>query len=227
MYQMKLSRSAQHEPVRGYWCRVCETCYKSREGYNDHAGFERDLMSDFATARRKAVDKTYLEVSRLEKRLTKLTQILADPSIHQEQGVYSYLKSFSGAPTRKRLAEQSVVDWEEDGQVSKCPFCQQEFVNYSFRRHHCRLCGRVVCADLATACSSKIGLNVETCERNVSRPTMHGANAIQRQILLQKKATRYPSTYECVVSASIPSSARVILLENWHTSLQTRGRIRI
>lgn len=38
MYQMKLSRSAQHEPVRGMWCRVCETCYKSREGYNDHNG---------------------------------------------------------------------------------------------------------------------------------------------------------------------------------------------
>lgn len=38
MYQMKLSRSAHHEPVRGLWCRVCETCYKSREGYNDHNG---------------------------------------------------------------------------------------------------------------------------------------------------------------------------------------------
>lgn len=38
MYQMKLSRSAQHEPVRGLWCRVCETCYKSRDGYNDHTG---------------------------------------------------------------------------------------------------------------------------------------------------------------------------------------------
>ena len=38
MYQMKLSRSAQHEPVRGLWCRVCETCYKSRDGYNDRHG---------------------------------------------------------------------------------------------------------------------------------------------------------------------------------------------
>ena len=38
MYQMKLSRSAQHEPVRGLWCRVCETCYKSRGGYNDRSG---------------------------------------------------------------------------------------------------------------------------------------------------------------------------------------------
>ena len=38
MYQMKLSRSARHEPVRGIWCRVCETCYKSREDYNNHRG---------------------------------------------------------------------------------------------------------------------------------------------------------------------------------------------
>ena len=38
MYQIKLSRSAQHEPIRGVWCRVCETCYKSRESYNDHNG---------------------------------------------------------------------------------------------------------------------------------------------------------------------------------------------
>jgi rabenosyn-5 len=42
MYQMKLSRSAQHEPVRGLWYRVCETCYKSREGYNDHNGIHSE-----------------------------------------------------------------------------------------------------------------------------------------------------------------------------------------
>lgn len=45
MYQIKLSRSAQHEPVRGLWCRVCETCYKSREGYNDHNGEKTQLFS--------------------------------------------------------------------------------------------------------------------------------------------------------------------------------------
>ena len=45
MYQMKLSRAAQHEPVRGYWCRSCETCYKSREGYNDHNGWSSGAPS--------------------------------------------------------------------------------------------------------------------------------------------------------------------------------------
>lgn len=45
MYQMKLSRSAQHEPVRGIWARVCETCYKSREGYNDHNGLHALVLA--------------------------------------------------------------------------------------------------------------------------------------------------------------------------------------
>lgn len=49
MYQMKLSRSAQHEPVRGLWCRVCETCYKSREGYSDRHG--EDHEANFGTTR--------------------------------------------------------------------------------------------------------------------------------------------------------------------------------
>jgi len=174
MYQMKLSRSAKHEPVRGYWCRVCETCYKSRDGYNDHDGYERDLMADFVNTRRKAVDTAYLEVSRMEKRLTKLTQLLAEASVQQERGVVSYLRSFSRAPTQQRIAEQSVVEWEEDSKVALCPFCQQEFTNYSFRRHHCRLCGRVVCADLDTGCSSKIALNVDACKHQfLPRPRHH------------------------------------------------------
>lgn len=159
MYQMKLSRSAQHEPVRGLWCRVCETCFKSREGYNDHNGHIQDHTNAFLTMRSKIVDKQYLEISRLEKRLTKLTQLLANPS-EDAQANTGGLLSLAGQKNHRKILEQSVVTWEEDAKVSKCPFCQQEFGSWSFRRHHCRLCGRVVCADPRTACSSEIGLNV-------------------------------------------------------------------
>jgi len=159
MYQMKLSRSAIHEPVRGLWCRVCETCFKSREGYNDHNGFQRDHTNDFLAMRRKTVDKTYLEISRLEKRLTKLTQLLADPP-EEIPGSSGTLLSLAGQKNQRKTLEQSVVTWEEDASVLKCPFCQQEFGSWSFRRHHCRLCGRVVCADPRTLCSSEVGLNV-------------------------------------------------------------------
>lgn len=159
MYQMKLSRSAQHEPVRGFWCRTCETCFKSREGYNDHNGFTRDHTKDFQAMRRKKVDKAYLEISRLEKRLTKLTQLLA--SLPEEsQGNNGGLLSLAGQKNQRKVLEQSVVTWEEDASVSRCPFCYQEFGSWSFRRHHCRLCGKVVCADSRTGCSSEIALNV-------------------------------------------------------------------
>ncbi|KAI0411129.1 FYVE zinc finger protein [Xylaria grammica] len=164
MYQMKLSRSATHEPVRGYWYRVCETCYKSRDGYNDHNGFSRDHTQSFAAIRRKRVDQQTLEISRLEKRLTKLTNILANPpsEVPTNGGgsLLSPVSSLNGQRNQRKILEQSVVTWEEDAKVPRCPFCQQEFGSWTFRRHHCRICGRVVCADPQTACSSEVGLNV-------------------------------------------------------------------
>lgn len=167
MYQMKLSRSAQHEPVRGFWARVCETCYKSREGYNDHAGVLIDQTNAFAETRRKKVERHKLETSRLEKRLTKLTRLLADsadkiPS--SNSSILSPMASLTGQKNLRKTIEQSVVNWEDDETISKCPFCQQEFGSWTFRRHHCRICGRVVCADTQTGCSMDMSLNVAACE---------------------------------------------------------------
>ena len=52
LYQMKLSRAANHEPVRGLWYRVCETCYKTRAGYNDHTGSERNHFDYFKATKK-------------------------------------------------------------------------------------------------------------------------------------------------------------------------------
>lgn len=182
MYQMKLSRSASHEPIRGYWYRVCETCYKSREGYNDHNGFVRDHTQEFAAIRRKRVDKQTLEISRLEKRLTKLTHILANPpgEVSTEGGgsLLSPVSSLSGQRNQRKLLEQSVVTWEEDAKVPRCPFCQQEFGSWTFRRHHCRICGRVVCADPQTACSSEVGLHVANTSPAASSEKVGGGSMV-------------------------------------------------
>ncbi|KAH7260550.1 hypothetical protein MRS44_009177 [Fusarium solani] len=175
MYQMKLSRSATHEPVRGYWARVCETCFKSREGYNDHQGVFTDHTSMFFEKRRKKVERQNLEISRLEKRLTKLTRLLANPpeKITQSTGsLLSPVTSLAGQKNARKLIEQSVVTWEEDANVHKCPFCQQDFGSWTFRRHHCRICGRVVCGDPQTGCSSEVGLDISSGV-NGSTPANH------------------------------------------------------
>ncbi|KAK4067167.1 uncharacterized protein Triagg1_7895 [Trichoderma aggressivum f. europaeum] len=164
MYQMKLSRSASHEPVRGYWARVCETCYKSREGYNDHNGTSIDHTDMFKAVRRTKVERHTLEVSRLEKRLTKLTRLLANsPEALANPSNGSLLgpvQSLTGQKNPRKLIEQSVVTWEEDDKVPECPFCRQEFGSWTFRRHHCRICGRVVCGDPQTGCSSEVSLSI-------------------------------------------------------------------
>ncbi|KLU93074.1 vacuolar segregation protein pep7 [Magnaporthiopsis poae ATCC 64411] len=179
MYQMRLApRTAAHDPVRGYWYRVCETCYKSREGYNDHAGVLTDHTASFVALRRVRVERQNLEIARLEKRLTKLTQLLA--SSPEEiaavvngsgggggiPGTGGLLPaSLAGQKAQRKAIEQSVVTWEEDAAVPRCPFCQQEFGSWTFRRHHCRICGRVVCADPQTGCSAEVGLNVATAQQ--------------------------------------------------------------
>lgn len=202
MYQIKLSRSAQHEPVRGFWCRVCETCFKSREGYNDHQGASIDHTSDFTAMRRKTVDKKYLEISRLEKRLTKLTHLLT-----------SAIKDASALSTQKaqrKALEQSVVTWEEDAAVQKCPFCQQEFGSWSFRRHHCRLCGRVVCADPKTSCSTEIGLNVHN-SKYFEALDLANLTLLQRRKIPTQPSCRYRiSIYECAAHVKQLSSRTLI-----------------
>lgn len=170
MYQMKLSRQAKHDPTRGIWCRVCETCYKSREGYIDHHGFERNHFEEFAKIRRKRVDREHMEISRLEKRMTKLTSLLANPPPPEDTPGSGGWFGLSGAKNQRKILEQSIITWEEDAKVSNCPFCQQEFSTYTFRRHHCRMCGRVVCSDPKTECSTEIGLNVSAGKSSSALP---------------------------------------------------------
>lgn len=46
----------------------------------------------------------------------------------------------------RRSREITLPPWQADSEVSKCPICRTAFTFWS-RKHHCRKCGRVVCAN--------------------------------------------------------------------------------
>ena len=46
----------------------------------------------------------------------------------------------------RRSREIPPPRWEPDAEVSKCPYCKKNF-SFWYRKHHCRKCGRVVCAN--------------------------------------------------------------------------------
>ncbi|KAI7901701.1 FYVE zinc finger-domain-containing protein [Cokeromyces recurvatus] len=54
-----------------------------------------------------------------------------------------------------RDGEQSIIKWEDDRSVKACPYCGNSFTLIN-RKHHCRLCGKVVCGNIK--CSKMIPL---------------------------------------------------------------------
>lgn len=45
----------------------------------------------------------------------------------------------------QNLMEYTLPRWQPDSEVTHCPICDTQF-SFWYRKHHCRKCGRVVCA---------------------------------------------------------------------------------
>ncbi|NXD75220.1 RBNS5 protein, partial [Halcyon senegalensis] len=91
-------------------------------------GAMRSHLSDFKKHRAARIDHYVVEVNKLIIRLEKLT-------------------SFDRANTdsaKVRAIEKSVVPWVSDQDVPFCPDCGNKF-SIRNRRHHCRLCGSIMC----------------------------------------------------------------------------------
>lgn len=91
-------------------------------------GAVRSQLSDFKKHRAARIDHYVVEVNKLIIRLEKLT-------------------AFDRANTESakiRAIEKSVVPWVNDQDVPFCPDCGSKF-SIRNRRHHCRLCGSIMC----------------------------------------------------------------------------------
>ncbi|KAM4610882.1 rabenosyn-5 isoform 1-T2 [Polymixia lowei] len=91
-------------------------------------GATRSHLDFFKKHRAARIDHYVIEVNKLIIRLEKLT---------------SFDRTNSDA-AKIRAIEKSVVSWVSDSDVPFCPDCGNKF-NIRNRRHHCRLCGSIMC----------------------------------------------------------------------------------
>ncbi|XP_061625668.1 rabenosyn-5 isoform X1 [Phyllopteryx taeniolatus] len=91
-------------------------------------GATRSHLDLFKKQRAARIDHYVIEVNKLIIRLEKLT---------------SFDRTNSDA-AKIRAIEKSVVSWVNDSDVPFCPDCGSKF-NIRNRRHHCRLCGSIMC----------------------------------------------------------------------------------
>ncbi|XP_022804104.1 rabenosyn-5-like [Stylophora pistillata] len=71
------------------------------------------------------------------------------------------VKDSPALPTRpgRKSLERRLVPWIADSEVKSCPLCKKQF-NLARRRHHCRLCGGIMCAKCSVFVSVSFSVSV-------------------------------------------------------------------
>ncbi|POW10614.1 hypothetical protein PSTT_06004 [Puccinia striiformis] len=121
-------------------------------------GVYRDRTDLLISFRNSKQESKRLEESRLQKRLEKLINLhfpkhsTTTVPTTEDSGISGKLLGF-GQKNRIRSVEQSIVRWQDDSEVIECKFCATLF-GLRVRKHHCRLCGTVVCFSPPSSSSS-------------------------------------------------------------------------
>uniref|UniRef100_A0AC35U8A0 FYVE-type domain-containing protein n=1 Tax=Rhabditophanes sp. KR3021 TaxID=114890 RepID=A0AC35U8A0_9BILA len=89
-------------------------------------GYIKRHKNNFLAERSKCVSESALETNRLIIRLDKLITNTPDDV------------------SKRKAFEKEVVPWISDKDVNRCSDCSNPF-NMTRRKHHCRLCGNVIC----------------------------------------------------------------------------------
>ena len=119
----------------GVWSRCCYNCYKNKPDLKlGTQANSRDLTRTFVKMRQLVVDDQLLYRNKIQKRFIKLSGILVD----QPPPLW-----FSINTPRHGLGNDT---WDDDATTLYCTVCFVKF-NLLIRKHHCRLCGKIVCDD--------------------------------------------------------------------------------
>lgn len=131
----------------------------------DHQEFgaSRNRFREFRDRRDAEIDRFVVETNKILIRLEKLLR----------SGAHVLDSSPLPARTGRKTLERSLVPWIADSEVKFCPICKKPF-NVTRRRHHCRLCGGIMCAK----CSAFVSVSFSITLLKLDQP---GSHSLHRQ----------------------------------------------
>lgn len=132
----------------------------------------------------------------------------ADPANTAEDGDWQVTDMPSPSCEPSSGSVVTSLGWQQDSEVEKCPFCERDF-STTFRRHHCRNCGRIVCDDCSKqrlrlprhSKSGKVRV-CDPCAVNISQSQATGFEedlAVNNEIIEQLRGALSKSYADCEI----------------------------
>ena len=163
----KFTSSSSHSPSRG-----SSLDYSSEEGskytvdasaFNpsgintqfweeQHIGQSKSFFQEFRSLRDKHVDKLTVETNKVLIRLEKITRVKTSTVC-------------SPSDKKMRKLEMDIVPWQSDKDGKICAMCFKKLIIAS--KHHCRLCGMVICKECSRFLPMPIALLLERTSKHV------------------------------------------------------------
>ncbi|MEE6502050.1 hypothetical protein FKM82_004399 [Ascaphus truei] len=173
-------------------------------------GAVRSHLSDFKRHRAARIDHYVVEINKLIIRLEKLT-------------------SFDRVNTdsaKIRAIEKSVVPWVSDQDVPFCPDCGNKF-SIRNRRHHCRLCGSIMCKRCTELLTLPLAMTVNEDLSPLSGPQTKLTSAHHTRVLLTAAPTSpRHSAQASPRAASAPEHVSSVLEEKDDDRIPAAGTAR-
>ncbi|ODV58918.1 phosphatidylinositol-3-phosphate binding protein ASCRUDRAFT_117732 [Ascoidea rubescens DSM 1968] len=151
----------------------------------------KDLSFEFEKSREKYLEEKEIEVIKLRKRIYLLND--------------NYEQSKSNKNRNKfKQNERNLINWEEDKSVKNCFICNTRF-NFLIRKHHCRLCGKIVCDGLGELFDSNDHSNSNI--KNKKDKNQSNSNDIEKEKEKEKEGEKENISERC--SMVVPISLLV------------------
>lgn len=149
---VRLNFNAEYDP-QGKWANCCYKCFSNKPGYNDF-GSLLNLTDQFQKLRHKRNEDKQLRKLQLENRLVRLIDGITRIVTRNSSSIimtYKVSKEISSL-------ERTITPWKDDRSVFDCYICLRPF-GLTLRKHHCRVCGNIVCDSGSTNCSNEVPLS--------------------------------------------------------------------